>query len=43
MSSKVDKIAVSKEDSSIATGVVVNGETIPADAIVMVCPSRFFL
>ncbi|KAI5998729.1 hypothetical protein EDD15DRAFT_2161656 [Pisolithus albus] len=46
MKSKVDKIVVSESNPSQASGVVVNGQTIPADFIVMgvgVAPATEFL
>ncbi|RXW21742.1 hypothetical protein EST38_g4133 [Candolleomyces aberdarensis] len=46
MKSKVDKIVASEENPNIATGVVVNGETLPADFVIMgvgVGPATQFL
>ncbi|KAH7927971.1 hypothetical protein BV22DRAFT_1031309 [Leucogyrophana mollusca] len=46
MQSSVEKIVPSESDSSLASGVVVNGQTIPADFIVMgvgVAPATEFL
>lgn len=35
MKSKVDKIVASEENDKLATGVVVNGETLTADVVIM--------
>ncbi|KAJ6612313.1 hypothetical protein B0H10DRAFT_2223313 [Mycena sp. CBHHK59/15] len=46
MSSKVEKIVPSEADASLAGGVVVNGETLPADFVIMgvgVAPATQFL
>jgi len=46
MQTKVDKIVASESNSSEASGILVNGQTIPADFIVMgvgVAPATEFL
>lgn len=46
MSTKVEKIIASEENPSIASGVEVNGEVIPADFVIMgvgVAPATEFL
>lgn len=46
MQSKVEKIVASESDPSQATGVVVDGQTIPADFVIMgvgVAPATEFL
>ncbi|KAJ3537416.1 hypothetical protein NMY22_g5598 [Coprinellus aureogranulatus] len=46
MKSSIDKIVKSEENPSVASGVVVNGETLPADFIIMgvgVAPATGFL
>ena len=46
MNSKVDKIVPQDDNSSLAGGVVVNGQTLPADFVVMgvgVAPATEFL
>lgn len=46
MKSKVDKIVASEENPNLATGVVMNGETLPADFVIMgvgVAPATQFL
>jgi apoptosis-inducing factor 3 len=46
MQSKIEKIVASETDPTLATGVVVNGQTLPADFVVMgvgVAPATQFL
>lgn len=46
MNSKVDKIVAKNDDSTLAAGVAVNGETLPADFVIMgvgVAPATKFL
>ncbi|PFH53119.1 hypothetical protein AMATHDRAFT_138458 [Amanita thiersii Skay4041] len=46
MSTKVDKIVANEADPELASGVVINGETIPADFVIMgvgVAPATEFL
>ena len=46
MQSKVEKIIASETDPTLATGVIVNGQTLPADLVVMgvgVAPATQFL
>lgn len=46
MSTKVEKIVAREDSATIAAGVVVNGETIPADFVIMgvgVAPATEFL
>lgn len=46
MSSKVEKIVPHEDNDKLATGVIVNGETLPADFIIMgvgVAPATDFL
>lgn len=46
MQSKVEKIVPSEEDPKLAKGVIVNGETLPCDFVIMgvgVAPATEFL